>query len=363
MQRNCIGILSSMCVLLMSLAASPTNAQNAQGTILGHLQDPSGAAVPGAVVTARNVATGSIAKFKSTTSRDYVFVNMIPGTYEVTCEVSGFKTAVTMGLILQVNQTLRADFRLEVGAVSQQVTVSAPSQMVQTDNTTIGQVISDHFMQALPLHGRDFTSLIAINAGVTQPSGGRQTTVFDQHGLNDTFREMSVYGSRPASISYLIDGITDNDFFFSKPTNIPSGYSVQKFKLQNGLYSSEYGNGPAQVNVAIKSGTNQFHGNAYDFIRNDAFQPDSPVVTALNAMHGTNIPTKTPLKQNQFSFTLGGPVLIPWIFNGRNRTFWFASYEGGGGGLVEALRRHRLPLPRRNPRISRTGRTLFMIRN
>jgi len=340
MRRNCIGILFSVCVLLVCFAASPVNAQNARGTILGHLQDPSGAAVPGAVVTARNVATGIIAKFKSTTSGDYVFVNMIPGTYDVTCEVSGFKTAVTKGLILQVNQTLRADFRLEVGSVTQQVTVSAATQMVQTDNATIGQVISDHFMQALPLNGRDFTSLIAINAGVTQPSGGIQTTVFDQHGLNDSFREMSVDGARPASISYLIDGITDNDFFFSKPTNIPSEYSVQEFKLQNGLYSAEYGNGSAQVNVAIKSGTNQFHGNAYDFIRNDAFQPDSPVIAALNAMHGTNFPTKTPLKQNQFGFTLGGPVLIPRIFNGRNRTFWFASYEGGrrrtGGGVAQA---------------------------
>lgn len=340
MRRKWIVNLIGPCILFVLVAAAPARAQNARGTILGHIQDPSGAPIPNAKVTAANLGTGISNTFSTTSTGDFVFVNLIPGTYSVQVKANGFKAVTSAGLILQVDQTLRQDFTLQVGELAQQVTVSAASQMVQTDNATIGEVVSEHFMQALPLNGRDFTSLIAINAGVTQPAGGIQTTIFDQHGLNDSFREMSIDGARPSSISYLINGITDSDFFFSKPTNIPSEYSVQEFKLQNGLYSAEYGNGSAQVNVAIKSGTNQLHGNAYDFIRNDAFQPDSPVIAALNQMHGSQIPTKTPLKQNQFGFTLGGPVIVPKLYNGRNRTFWFGSYEGGrrrtGGGVAQA---------------------------
>ncbi len=334
-----VGALLGCCALLGSLFAPPARAQGARGTILGHVQDPSGATVPGATVTAQNVATSISTTFKTTGSGDYVFVNMLPGTYLITCQATGFKTAVSRNVILQVDQTLRVNFQLEVGSLSQQVAVSAAAQMLQTDNATVGQVVSNRLIQALPLNGRDFTSLVAINAGVTTPAGGIQTSVFDQHGLNPSFREMSVDGARPASIDYLIDGVTDSDFFFAKATAVPSQYAVQEFKLQNGLYSAEYGNGSAQVNVAIRSGSNQWHGNAYDFLRNDAFQPRSPIIGDLNALNGTHNPEKIPLKQNQFGFSLGGPAILPFVYHGRNRTFWFFNYEGGrlrqGGGIAE----------------------------
>lgn len=329
MRRNCIGILFSVCVLLVCFAASPVNAQNARGTILGHVQDPSGAPVPNAKVTVENVGTGISNTFSTTSTGDFVFVNLIPGTYNVKVEANGFKATSSAGLIVQVDQTLRQDFTLQVGELTQQVTVSAASQMVQTDNATIGQVITQRQIQALPLSGQDFTSLVAVNAGVTQAVGGIQTSIFAPHGLNTQFRELSVDGARAGSISYIIDGITDTDFFFSKPDNVPPADAIQEFKLQNGLYPAEYGFGSAQVNVALKSGTNQLHGGAYDFIENSVFQPNNPINSYLNSTQNLSLPTNPHFTQNLFGVFAGGPVILPKIYHGRNRTFWFFSYEGG----------------------------------
>jgi Carboxypeptidase regulatory-like domain/TonB dependent receptor-like, beta-barrel len=316
-------LLTALFALYSLASVRPVLAQNARGTLLGHVADPSGAAIPGAKVSYRNVATGVSGTFITTSDGDYVFVNLVPGTYNVTCEARGFKVGVSNGLVVQVDHTLRQDFKLQIGQVSQQITVSGRSQMLQTDNATIGGVVTDHLMQALPISGRDFTNLIALNAGVSQAAGGIQTSVFDQHGLNNTWRAPSVDGSRPGSISYLIDGITDNSMFFTTASNIPSEYSVQEFKLQNGLYSAAYGSGAAQVNVAIRSGTNKFHGNVYDFMENGGFQPSNQLNETLNALHGTHLPTSDPLKQqNQFGGTIGGPIR-------HDRVFFFGSYEGG----------------------------------
>lgn len=314
------------------LWAEPARGQGqygATGTVLGHVQDASGAVIPGAKVTLHNEHTGINSAFFTGSAGDYVFVNQIPGTYDVTVEKTGFKMATTPGLVLQVAQTLRQNFTLQVGATTERVTVSAQAPMLQTDNAAIGEVVNSRMISALPLNGRDYTTLIAVNAGVTQPSGGIQASIFDPHGLNPSWQMSSVDGARPASISYLIDGITDNDQFFAKSMSLVSADSIQEFKLQNGLYSAAYGAGSAQVTVALKSGTNQLHGTAYDYWRNSALQPDNAVIAALNARNGTHTPVVTPFNQNQFGFTLGGPVVFPKIYNGRDRTFWFVGYEGG----------------------------------
>ncbi|MGH9452295.1 MAG: TonB-dependent receptor domain-containing protein, partial [Terriglobia bacterium] len=328
-----------MCVSLIFLVATLGRAQSqfgATGTVLGHIQDSSGGAVPGATVTLHNQQTGINSVFTTGSAGDYVFVNQIPGNYGVTVGKPGFKTATTAGLIVQVDQTLRQNFMLQVGATTEQVTVSAQAPMLQTDNATIGSVVNSRTIAALPLNGRDYTTLIAINAGVTQPSGGIQVSIFDPHGLNPSWSMSSIDGARPASISYLIDGITDSDQFFGKSISLISADSIQEFKLQNGLYSAAYGTGSAQVNVALKSGTNQLHGTAYDYWRNSALQPDNAIIAALNARNGSHTPLVSPFNQNQFGFTLGGPMVLPKIYNGRDRTFWFVGYEGGrevSGGL------------------------------
>ncbi len=316
----------SLCAV--AFGSIPLQAQNAQGTVLGHISDSSGAAVAGVKVTLANVNTGVKQDATTTGIGDYVFVNIIPGTYQVTADLSGFKEEQASNLHLGVDQTLRQNFTLSVGAVSEQVSVQADAQMVQTDNTTIGTTFTQQLIEELPISGRDISNLLRVQAGASTMGGG-PAWAWTMHGLNTDYLETSVNGARPESVSYLIDGITDNDQFFASPSNLPSSFAVSEFKAQDGLYSAEYGQGSAQVNVAINSGTNQYHGNAYDFLQNDFFQPQNPVNKFLNNLNGTDLPLKNVLRQNQFGFTLGGPIVIPKLYNGRNKTFFFFSDDYG----------------------------------
>ncbi|MGB7591156.1 MAG: Plug domain-containing protein, partial [Terriglobia bacterium] len=189
-------------------------------------------------------------------------------------------------------------------------------------------MLEQALIEDLPSNGRDFTNLLELSAGAANLSGGSQAA-WAQHGLNSGFAEVSLNGARPESTSFMVDGVTDTDSFFGGIANTPSEFAVQEVKVQTGLYSSEYGQGSGQVDVAIKSGTNSWHGQAYDFLQNDRLNPSSPLQEDKNITNGTNYPTRTPFKQNQFGGTLGGPVRIPFLYNGRDKTFWFVAYDGG----------------------------------
>jgi hypothetical protein len=332
MKTNCRCFQFMICAMLFYLfVATCAQGQNSRGTILGHVRDSSGAAVPGVEVNARNINTTVTNRFTTNNAGDYVFVDLVPGTYEVSIEGKGFKKEISKGLILEVDQTLRQDFTLEIGQIKEEVTVTADAQMVQTDNTTTGNVLDQKTIEELPSNGRDFTNLLNLSAGATNLTGGTQTTGFVNHGLS-TFTEVSLNGERPDSISYMVDGVNDNDAFFGGIANVPSEFAIQEVKVQTGLYSAEYGQGSGQVNVAIKSGTNEWHGQAYDYFQNDAFQPRSPLTAYDNSAApagSTPLPLRLPFKQNQFGGTLGGPVRIPWLYNGRNKSFWFFAYDGG----------------------------------
>ncbi len=327
------GVASCVCLCLivaMAALALPLNAQNSQGTILGHVQDSSGAALPGVKVTATNVNTNVTHHFTTTGVGDYVFVDMIPGTYRVKVEADGFKIAVSTDLTLEVDQALRQNFRLEVGQIKEELTVMADAQMVQTDNTTTGSVLDQKTIEELPSSGRDFNNLlVGLSAGAANFNGGSQT-FFANHGLNrENFAEVSVNGARPDSVSFMVDGVAGTDNFFSTASGLPSEFAIQEVKIQTGLYSAEYGQGSGQINVAIKSGANQWHGQAYDYLQNDMFFPRSPLALEQHLFEGGAVPKVTPFKQNQFGGTLGGPVKIPWLYNGQNKTFWFFAYDGG----------------------------------
>lgn len=317
-------------VLAFILASTTSSlAQNAQGTILGHVTDPSGAVVPGAQVTITNLDTNVSRTFTTNSSGDYVFVNLNPGRYQVSVENQGFQKSTSSTLILEVEQTLRQNFTLQVGAATQQVTVSAETQMLHTDDTTIGQVIPSEMIEQLPIQGRDFTNLMLTNAGTTLTPGG-SGTVWSYHGLNTGYTEVSANGAQAQSTSYSIDGIYDADFFFSVPINVPNELAIDEFKMLNGMYGAEYGQGAAQVNVAIKSGTNRFHGAAYESLQANWLQPDNKYVAAQNAVSsGTPQPVSPPYHQHQFGGTFGGPVIIPHLYNGRDKTFFFLSYDEG----------------------------------
>ena len=326
--RRRTGILVIVFTALCVTVSRPLLAQNSRGTILGHVSDPSGAAISGTKVTATNVNTSLANTFTTNAVGDYVFVNLIPGIYELTVEAQGFKKARSTGLILEVDQTLRQDFALAVGTVSEEVTVTDSTQMVQTDNTSLGNVLDQKTFEELPSSGRDFNNLLELSAGAANFSGGSQL-YWALHGLNENFTEVSLNGARPDSVSFMVDGVADTDSFFTTASNIPTEFSIQEVKVQTGLYSAEYGQGSGQVNVAIKSGTNQWHGQAYDFFQNDLLNPRSPLQLEQNLFEGQSQPLRIPWKQNQFGGTVGGPVRIPWLYNGTDKTFWFFAYDGG----------------------------------
>jgi len=321
-------LLTLWALFVSSFISISAYSQNSQGTILGHLEDASGAAVAAAKVTLTNLNTSVTARFTSNSSGDYVFVNIIPGTYKLKVEHDGFKTEVSGDLILEVDQTLRQDFRLQPGAVRETIMVVANAQMVQTDNTTTGNVLDQKAIEELPSSGRDFNNLLGLVAGAGTVSGGSQL-YWANHGLNNTFTEVSLNGERPESVSFMVDGVADTDNFFATSSGIPSEFSIQEFKVQSGLYSAEYGQGASQINVAIKSGTNQLHALAYEYLQNDALNPKSPLQEYQHAYLNAPVPKVASFKQNQFGGTLGGPLLIPSLYDGRNKTFWFFAYDGG----------------------------------
>ncbi len=332
-----------LCITAVLLAA-PLQAQNSQGTILGHVQDSSGAAVAGAKVTATNVNTNVTHHFTTTGGGDYVFVDMIPGTYQVRVEFAGFKSEVSTGLVLEVDQTLRQNFTLQIGQIKEEMTITADAQMVQTDNTTTGNVLDQKTMEELPSNGRDFNNLLNLSAGAGNVSGGSQS-YWANHGLNTNFTEVSLNGSRPESVSFMVDGVADTDNFFTTASGLPSEFSIQEVKVQTGLYSAEYGQGSSQINVAIKSGANQWHGQAYDYVQNDAFNPKSPLEEEHYLYEGGAVPKVLPWKQNQFGGTLGGPVRIPWLYNGQNKSFWFFAYDGGRRRTISPQGAIQVPTP------------------
>ncbi len=314
-----MGTSRLLAVLLSSAAVYPAFSQTSAGAMVGLVRDPAGAAVPGAAITVTNTQTNIAFHIQTDTTGNYFVPSLIPGLYSAVCEQAGFKKATVGPVTISVNQTVRIDFNLLVGETAESVTVQADTSLVQTDNATIGQVVTSRQLAELPLNGRDFRSLLRLNPGVTEPQGGISVTAsIRRQGFNDGIKNVSINGARPSSVTYLIDGVSLNEPLFQFPSQIPPIEAVEEFKLQNALYPAEFGMGVGQVSIAMKSGTNQVHGSLYDFLRNDKLQKFHP-----------RFQTKTPLKQNQFGGVVGGPVYIPKIYDGRNRTFFLFSYQGG----------------------------------
>lgn len=324
MQRALVALLA----ILLLLPAASLWGQNAQGTIVGHVADPSGAAISGAKVTVMDLSTNVARHVTTNGSGDYAVADLNPGIYTVTAEASGFSQAVASNLNLEVQQTLRQDFKLTVGSVSSTVEVSSATQMLHTDDTTIGQVLQSQTIENLPIVGRDFTNLMITNVGTTIELGGDEAD-WSYHGINNEYFSVSSNGVQSESTSYSVDGIYDADYEFSTPINIPNELAIQEFKMMNGMYGAEYGPGVTQVNVAIKSGTNMIHGAGYEALEANWMEPNNEYIAAQNRVDGTNYPLSAAFHQNQFGGTLGGPLFIPHVYDGRNKTFWFGSYDEG----------------------------------
>ncbi len=280
-------------------------AQDATGKVVGVVTDSSGAVLPNAQVTVTNTATNI--NQQVTTNKDgfYQAIHLPPGDYKVTVVQPGFEqSTVASKTALQINQTLRVDVQLQVGKISDSVTVESSTSQVETENSTIGATVTGQAIYELPLNGRNSLDLIGTLPGVsaTNPDSG-------------SAGNYSIGGSRTDSVTYLLDGGINNNLLSNGVVSNPNPDAIGEFRVIENNYSAEYGrNAGGIVSVITKSGTNQFHGTGYDYVRNNYFDANP----YFNNQQGIPVPI---LKRNQFGGTIGGPIL-------KNRLFFFFSYEG-----------------------------------
>jgi hypothetical protein len=296
------------------------------GTFTGEIKDATGAAVANATVTVRNTATNGLRVVTTNEEGIYSIPALNPGTYDVKVENSGFKVSTRTGIELQVQQTARVDFTLELGQVNETVEVTGAVPLLTTENATVGTVIEQKRITDLPLNGRNLFSLVALSPNVTYGFNQAAQAAGRQGGSRSNLT-ISVAGARSAWSNYTLDGITNTDVNFNLYIVLPSVEALQEFKVQTGIYGAEFGRAAGQINVSTKGGSNVYHGSVFEFLRNDRLDarpyffkdPESPTQTA---------PLKAPYRQNQYGFTLGGPIQIPKLFDGKNRLFFLANYEG-----------------------------------
>src|SRR5713226_5518366 len=284
------------------------------GTITGEVRDSAGLVVPGATVTVVNKATNATRTTSSNSVGLFDFPALPPGPYTVKSELEGFKTA-TRDLELQVQQTARVNFTLELGTISEQATVTGVSPLVETSNATIGTVIENRRIVELPLNGRNYLDLVKLSPNVSADFAGAGQSG-DRQGGSRANQQLSISGQRREFNYYTLDGVDNTDVNFNTYIFLPSVDALEEFKVQTGVYSAEFGREASQVNVVTKSGTNQLHGTLFEFNRNDAFDARPYAFTAQQAAAG-----KAPFKWNQYGYTVGGPV---W----KNHLFFMSNFEG-----------------------------------
>ena len=280
-------------------------AQGTSGRILGRIADPSGAVLSGTKIVAVNDATGVSHDSLSNDTGDYVFPDLPVGTYSLSFDLTGFKKAVRHGIALDVNQVITLNMTMQLGTAQEVVDVTSEAPLVETSSTQLGTVVNDRAIVQLPLNQRDTYQFLSLQPGVQSQVGA------DLYYGGSSTGSVSVNGGRGRSNNFNVNGGDANDLFANLPTVQPSPDSVEEFRILTNGFDAEYGrNSGSVVNVVTKSGTNQFHGDLYEFNRN----------RSLNAKNYLD-PTKESFILNQFGATLGGPIK-------KDRTFFFASYDG-----------------------------------
>ena len=312
-------ILLSVVVAVVVLSASPSSAQNF-GQITGIVADSTGGVLVGATVTVTNTQTGATATQQANSSGIYVFPNLLPGIYNVKVEMDGFVGAARNRVELQIQQTIRMDFRLELGTLNETVEAVASAPMISTEDLTIGTVIENRRIVELPLNGRNFLKMVELTPNVSASFSGSGSSGPRQGGDRST-QQLSIGGGRREWNYFTLDGINNTDVNFNSYIFLPSIDALQEFKVQTGVYSAELGRELGQVSVTTKAGTNVFHGTVFEFVRNDAFD-------ALPYAFAGAVSKSSPFKWNQFGFTLGGPVQLGPVFNGKDKLFFMTNYEG-----------------------------------
>jgi hypothetical protein len=287
-------------------------AQVDTGTIAGSVRDSQGAGVPSAVITFVETSTNVTIKTRTDGTGDYASPPLRPGSYQVVAEASGFKTQTHSTITVKVQDRLRIDFDMAVGSASENIVVTGETPIMQTETSSLGQVVTTTQITELPLNGRDYVQLATLSTGVVRTSSGTN----GNSGGSSTGGQNSFVanGTRGTLNNFLLDGIDNNSNDNGGVVLRTNVDAIQEFKLQTNSYSAEFGrSGGAVVNAIIKSGTNRYHGNVFEFFRN----------SALDARDYFELPgdAKASYKQNQFGGTLGGPII-------KDKLFWFGDYQG-----------------------------------
>lgn len=310
--------------------------QGGTGSISGSVTDSSGAIVPGAVVTATNEATGFKRETTVSSAGEYSLIGLQPGIYTITGEEKQFKKFSMKGLRLEVDQNARIEVRLEVGSVTDVIEVTGQSALLQTEQSSVGAVVDQQKIIEFPLNGRNFVQLGLLLPGVNEADGGTAAGGVNVQGggtsaigSNVPGGGISISGLRPEQNSFLLDGTVNSDQYQSVVVIRPSVDAIQEFKIQTSSYSAEFGKGAGgQINVVTRSGTNQLHGTLFEFNRNNAVQARNLFDRNPSFLTGDGRFKAPPFNQNQFGLTLGGPVMVPRMYNGKDKTFFFVNYEG-----------------------------------
>jgi Carboxypeptidase regulatory-like domain len=285
-------------------------AQVDRGTIVGTISDSKGAVIPAAAVTVTNAGTAQILKLITNDSGGYVAGALRIGTYSVSAEKAGFQKVIQSGVTIDVNQVMRVDLSLPLGTLSEQLTVTAAPALVESETSSLGTIETQQRIVDLPLNGRNFVQLAWLGAGANQGSQDngplRGTTDNNRPGI-----QVAVNGLTSFDNNFLLDGVDNNEKGQGTLAVQPPPDAIQEFRVEENTMAAEFGRGGATVNVVLKSGSNNWHGGAYEFLRNQK----------LDARNFFD-PQRPPFQRNQFGALFGGPII-------KNRTFFFVDYEGG----------------------------------
>ncbi len=299
----------TFCLLL---AAMTGFAQTSLGTLAGTVTDPSGATVAAAAVRITNTNT-NVVRTANTDARGYFSApSLAAGPYNIEVNAAGFKREVRERVRLTVNGQIELNFTMQVGDIKDTVLVTAEAPLVNSSSSTVSTTIGSEKIENMPLNGRQFTQLILLVPGTSALQPGASGISNDLSGISP-----SVNGGRPQNNNFTLDGAENNESFFNGFSISPSVDAIQEFKIQSNISSAEFGKAAgANINVQFRSGTNSYHGVLYEYIRNDKLDARNPFQ-----------PVRGPFQQNQYGGTLGGPVILPKIYNGRNKTFFFFAAE------------------------------------
>jgi len=306
-------------LVLSFFIATPARAQVTGATLSGTATDPSGAVIPNAKIVIKNTSTGVVRNVQSNTAGLYTAPNLLPGPYSVTVSASGFSTQVRSGIVLTVGANQVLNVTLQVGKVTNLIQVTGAAPMVQLATSSISAVVNATTVRQLPLNGRSWSDLAKLQPGVNAIVTQVGFSVGADRGNRGFGAQITISGQRPIENNYRLDGVSINDYSNGAPGSVLGGNlgvdAIQEFSVLTSNYSAEYGKtAGGVVNAITKSGTNQFHGDAYEFLRNDALD-------AANFFDNFNNSPKPPFRRNQFGASVGGPIQ-------KDKTFIFGDYEG-----------------------------------